>query len=217
MVNNDVMKANKVTNFRVVREKHQQELRRGILDDVSNLLVQKGPNAITMRRIADTVGCSTTILYTMFRNKQGLVDELYLRGFELLRQSLAAVSYVDDLRNYIYALCLSYRDFALANPTYYSIMFLKAIAEYTPSEANLKLGQASLELLVQAIRDCITDQPEAEEEAWEIARIIWATVHGHVGLELTGYANYSKASSQQMLERALQALVNELLPTIDQG
>ena len=205
------MKTDKVTNFRRDRENHQQKLRQGILDDVSNLLVQEGVNALTMRRIAEMVGCSTTVLYTMFGNKQGLVEELYLRGFEILRQFLAAVSYPGDSNSYIYALCFAYRDFAIANPTYYSIMFLKVIPEYTPNEANLKLGQDSLELLVQAIRDCITGK-EIEDEAWEIARTIWATVHGQVGLELMGYLNYSGVSPQQMLKRALQALINELFP-----
>jgi AcrR family transcriptional regulator len=74
------MKAKKVSNFRAAQEQHQQKLRQGILDDASGLLMQEGANALTMRRIADTVGCSTTVLYTMFSNKQGLVDELYLRG-----------------------------------------------------------------------------------------------------------------------------------------
>ena len=207
------MKTNKTTNFRAAQEQHQQKLRQGILDDVSNLLVQEGANALTMRRIADTVGCSTSVLYTMFNNKQGLVDELYLRGFDILRQSLKAVCHPGDRRDYIYTLCLAYRDFALSNPTYYSIMFLKVIPEYTPGKANLKLGQSSIELLVQAIKDCMTNEPEVEDKAWEIARVIWATVHGHVGLELTGYFNYLKVSPQPMLERALQALVNELLPT----
>ena len=213
------MKANhnKVTNFRAAQEKHQQKLRQGILDDASSLLMQKGANALTMRRIAETVGCSTTVLYTMFSNKQGLVDELYLRGFDMLRQSLEAVSHSGNSRNYIYALCHAYRGFALANQTYYSIMFLKVIPEYTPSEVNLKLGQESLELLVKAIQDCISGEQKSEDKAWEIARIIWATIHGHVGLELIGYFNYSDVSSQQILEQALQVLLNELLPTMDNG
>jgi AcrR family transcriptional regulator len=209
------MKAKKVTNFRAAQEQHQQKLRQGILDDASSLLMQEGANALTMRRIADTVGCSTTVLYTMFSNKQGLVDELYLRGFDMLRQSLEAVSRSDNFRNYIYALCHGYRGFALANQTYYSIMFLKVIPDYTPSEANLKLGQESLELLVKAIQDGITYQEVTEDEAWNIARVIWATVHGHVGLELMGYFNYPGVSPQQILEQALQALLNELLPTMD--
>jgi AcrR family transcriptional regulator len=208
---------NKVTKFRAAQEKHQQKLRQGILDDASSLLMQEGANALTMRRIADTVGCSTTVLYTMFSNKQGLVDELYLRGFDMLRQSLEAVSRSDNFRNYIYALCHAYRGFALANLTYYSIMFLKVIPDYTPSEANLKLGQESLALLVKAIQDCISGEQKSEDKAWEIARVIWATVHGHVGLELMGYFNYPGVSPQQLLEQALQVLLNELLPTMDKG
>lgn len=216
--NNAVMETNnKVTNFRLVQEQHQQKLRQGILDDVSKLLVQEGPNAITMRRIADTVGCSTTVLYTMFSNKQGLVDELYLRGFDMLRQSLEAVSHSGNSRNYIYALCHAYRGFALANQTYYSIMFLKVIPEYTPSQVNLKLGQESLKLLVQAIQDCISGEQKSEDQAWEIARVIWATIHGHVGLEIIGYFNYPGVLPQQILEQALQVLLNELLPTMDNG
>ncbi|MEN9568246.1 MAG: hypothetical protein RLZZ69_3442, partial [Cyanobacteriota bacterium] len=39
--------------------------------------------------------------------------------------------------------------------------------------------------------------------------------HGHVGLELMGYFNYPGVSPQQILEQALQALLNQLLPTMD--
>lgn len=211
------MQTNRVENFRAAQEQHQQNLRQGILDDASSLLVQEGANALTMRRIAETVGCSTTVLYTMFGNKQGLVDELYLRGFDILQQYLEAVSYMGSLRNYIYALCHAYRNFAIANQTYYSIAFLKVIPEYTPGETNIKLGQASLKLLAQAIQDCLTGEEKSEDEAWEIARVIWATVHGHVGLEMMNYFNSSHISAPQILERALQALVNELLPDLDNG
>ncbi|MGL4883526.1 MAG: TetR-like C-terminal domain-containing protein, partial [Waterburya sp.] len=56
---------------------------------------------------------------------------------------------------------------------------------------------------------------KSEDQAWEIARVIWATIHGHVGLELISYFNYPGVSPQQILERALQALLNELLPTMN--
>ncbi len=207
------METNKITNFRAAQEKHQQKLRQGILDDASSLLIEEGANALTMRRIAELVGCSTTVLYTMFGNKQGLVDELYLRGFDRLQKSLEAVPHPGNSREYIYALCFAYRGFALANLTYYSIMFFKVIPEYTPSEANLKLGQESLKILVEAVRDCIPGKKLTEDETWEIARVIWATVYGHVGLELTGYFNYPGVSPQQMLKQALQALLNESIPT----
>lgn len=115
MTKNDVPNNNSVTKFRAAQDLHQQTLRQGILDDASNLLIREGPSALTMRRIAQTVGCSTTVLYTMFGSKQGLVDELYLRGFDILRQALEAVVHPGNPQDYLFALGRAYRSFALAN------------------------------------------------------------------------------------------------------
>jgi len=199
-----------MTKYRAAQDLHQQSLRQGILDDASNLLMREGASALTMRRIAQTVGCSTTVLYTMFGNKQGLADELYLRGFEILRQTLELVEYPGNSLDYLLALGRAYREFALKNSTYYSLMFLKVIPEYTPSESNRNLGLDSSKFFVQAVQDCIEPGEEPESEAWEIARIIWANLHGNVSLELAGYSNYQEPSEQRF-ERALQVLVNGLL------
>ncbi|ESA39110.1 transcriptional regulator [Leptolyngbya sp. Heron Island J] len=209
MGNNTVIQKNGVTNYQTAQSQHQQALRRGILDDASSLLIREGPTALSMRRIAQLVGCSTTVLYTMFGNKQGLVDQLYLRGFEKLCQALQAVSCTGSSHDYIYALGRAYYQFALDNSTYYAIMFSNPIAEYVPSETSQQLGQESLKLLVQALQDCA---PIDEDEAWNQARIIWATIHGHVTLELAGYFDYPYVVPQQTLERALKALISQLLP-----
>jgi AcrR family transcriptional regulator len=208
MGKNTVIGKSSVTDYRNAQDLHQQELRKGILDDTSDLLMREGTTALSMRRIAQLVGCSTTVLYTMFGNKQGLVDELYLRGLDMMRQALEAVPRSDD---YIYTLCDTYRNFALAHSTYYAIIFLKIMPEYTPSKANLQLGEKSLQILIDGIRSCVAPRSITEEEAWEIARIIWATIHGHVSLELTGHFSYSDESPQQILKRALQAIVQQLL------
>jgi AcrR family transcriptional regulator len=215
MDKNIVTGKNSVTNYRNAQDLHQQELRKGILDDTSDLLMREGTTALSMRRIAQLVGCSTTVLYTMFGNKQGLVDELYLRGFDMLRQTLEAVPRCDYPQDYIHALCGAYRNFALAHSTYYAIMFLKIMPEYTPSKANLESGEKSLQLLADAVQDCVVPRLISENEAWEIARIIWATIHGHVGLELAGHFDHPGVSPQQMLNRALQAVVEQFLLTSD--
>jgi AcrR family transcriptional regulator len=207
------MARNDATNYRDAQDRHHQELCRGILDDTSDLLIREGVTALSMRRIAQLVGCSTTVLYTMFGNKQGLIDELYLRGFEMVRQALEAVPCSNHPLDYLYALCNAYRTFALTHSTYYAIMFLKVMPEYTPSEANLRLGERSLQLVVEAVQACGASGSISEDEAWEIARILWATVHGHVGLELVGHFAYLGVSPQQLLERALRAIVQQNLPT----
>ena len=201
--------------YRAAQDLHQQNLRKQILDDASNLLMHEGTNALSMRRIAQTVGCSTTVLYTMFGNKQGLLDGLYLRGIEIWRQTLEAIEHPGNSLDYIFSIGRAYRNFALSNSSYYSLMFLKVIPEYTPSENNFQLATDSFKILVEAVQDCIAPGKAPESEAWEIARIIWATLHGHIGLELVGYANYLEPPEQRF-ERALQTLVNGLLGTSNQ-
>ena len=210
MDNNSVIHKNGVTNYRAAQELHYSNLRKGILDDASNLLMREGPTALSMRRIAQLVGCSTTVLYNMFGSKQGLVDELYLRGFNMLRETIEAIPHPGNPREYIFALCYACRNFALANPAYYSVMFLKVIPEYTPSDANRWLGEESFKVLVQAVQDCMAPGSTVSDEAWEIARTIWATLHGHVSLELVGYFNVPQPPLPR-LERGLQALVDGLL------
>ncbi|MEO1297455.1 MAG: TetR/AcrR family transcriptional regulator, partial [Cyanobacteria bacterium J06636_16] len=132
MNKNTVIDEHSTTNYRAAQDRHQQALRRGILDDASNLLMREGAAALSMRRIAQLVGCSTTVLYTLFGSKQGLVDQLYLRGFERLRQALEAVPHPGSPHDYIGTLCRAYRQFALNNATYYAVMFSNPIPEYAP-------------------------------------------------------------------------------------
>ncbi|MGF1482536.1 MAG: TetR/AcrR family transcriptional regulator [Cyanophyceae cyanobacterium] len=216
MENNSVINSNGTTNYRVTQDQHQQALRRGILDDASSLLIREGPTALSMRRIAQLVGCSTTVLYTMFGSKQGLIEELYLRGFEMIHQALEAVPHEGSSREYIYALCQAYYQFALVHSTYYAIMFSNVIPEYTPSQESRQLGQESLQLLVQAVQKCMDSERATVDEAWEIARIIWATLHGHVSLKLAQYFDHPGTFPQQRLERTLQAIINQLLPVTDE-
>ncbi|MEI8238364.1 MAG: hypothetical protein WCI22_03000, partial [Actinomycetota bacterium] len=42
---------------------------------------------ISLRRVAEAVNCSTTLLYSLFGGKDGLADELYLEGFARLKRA----------------------------------------------------------------------------------------------------------------------------------
>src|SRR5918993_359272 len=76
------------TPYERAQHKGQEALRRALLDAASGLLLEEGPGALTMRRVAGAGGCSTTVLYTMFGGKEGLADALYREGFERLGHPL---------------------------------------------------------------------------------------------------------------------------------
>jgi AcrR family transcriptional regulator len=184
-------------DYQAAQDLHQQALRQGILDDASNLLLLEGLQGLSMRRIAQMVGCSTTVLYSMFGSKQGLINELYLKGFAMLRQALEAAPKSDNLLEYLIALGQAYRVFALANSTYYAVMFCQTSPEFTPTKSCIQQSWSSFELLVNTVQACIDTEKIAEDNAQEVGKMLWAVVHGHVGLELTGHFTDSKSAAER--------------------
>jgi AcrR family transcriptional regulator len=166
-------------------------LRRVLLDAASRLLLEEGPRALTMRRVASEVGCSTTVLYTMFGGKDGLADALYREGFERLMRRLEGAAEADDAPEDPVAraagLARAYRENALSERGYYGVMFGQAIPGFEPSEESLAVADASLGVLVEAVQDAMDAGVLVRGDAMAVAEVLWASAHGVVSLELAGH------------------------------
>jgi len=173
------------------RQHGQDTLRRALLDTASRLLAEEGPQALTMRRVATAAGCSTTVLYTTFGGKEGLADALYREGFERLgsrlEEAAATVDGPDDPIATATALALAYRAHALADRNYYGVMFQRAIPGFTPSSESLRVGNATLGILADAVRDAIAAGILIPADAEAVADVLWAAAHGVVSLEIAGH------------------------------
>jgi AcrR family transcriptional regulator len=173
--------------YQLAQRQGQEALRRTLLDAASALLLAEGPGALTMRRVAGAVGCSTTVLYTMFGGKEGLADALYREGFERLRRRLEATGGELDPLGRLRALAHAYRDNALAERGYYGVMFQQAIPGFRPSPASLAVAGTSLEVLARAVAAAMEAGLLAPEDPRAVAEVLWAAVHGAVSLELAGH------------------------------
>jgi AcrR family transcriptional regulator len=175
------------TLYQLAQRQGQEAMRRTLLDAASRLLLEEGPGALTMRRVAGAVGCSTTVLYTMFGGKEGLADALCREGFERLRRRLEAAGGDPDPLGRLRALGRAYRDSALAEPGYYGVMFQQAIPGFRPSPESLVVAGASLEVLTQAVRAAMEAGVLKTGDPRAVAEVLWAAVHGAVSLELAGH------------------------------
>jgi AcrR family transcriptional regulator len=168
------------------RAEGEAALRASLLDVASDLLVHDGADALTMRRVAEAAGCSTTVLYRLFEGKHGIVRGLYREGFDRLRRRLAAVDEGDpSLR--LRGLALAYRDHALAEPAYYTVMFARPVPEFEPSAEDVAHGRTSLQLLVDAVAAAADAGRVSGADPQHIAEVLWAAAHGAVSLELAGH------------------------------
>jgi AcrR family transcriptional regulator len=191
---------------RDIRAEGKEAMRRGLLDIASKLLERDGPEALSMRRIAEQAGCSTTVLYTLFGGKEGLANGLYLEGFRRLQEALENVKAKDALEQ-LKRLNRTYRQVALQNPTYYSVMFERPIPEYRPSDESRQKAWASLQPLIGAIQTCLDRNIFKENHAEMMAMELWMIAHGLVSVELAGYFPGKPTVADDMHEKALEDMI----------
>lgn len=174
--------------------------RRAILDAALAVLAREGEAGFTVRRIAEEAGCSTTGVYTWFGGKAGLVDAIFVEGFESFDAALEPAYAAGDT----IAAGRGYRRWALANPTHFLVMFGRAVPDVRPGEEALARGLASFHRLVEHVRRVRPDLDE--QEAFDWAYHVNATVHGYVLTELTGMST-APHRAEELFERGLGRLV----------
>src|SRR5829696_3459960 len=89
--------------------------RETLLDAALGLLEERGPGALRIRDVAAAAEQSTMGVYTHFGSKQGLLERLYLHGFERLEERLDSVPSDAHGREALLAFASAYRAFALDN------------------------------------------------------------------------------------------------------
>ena len=150
------------------------DMRQTLLDAALHVLQHDGAAGLTVRNITERAGCSTTGIYTYFGGKHGLVDAIYLQGFESFDEALAPYYRNGDL----IGAGRAYRRWALDNPMHYLVMFGRAVPDYTPGEEAARRGSESFEALIEAVATAGSKDPE------EAAYHLYAASHGYVMLEL---------------------------------
>ncbi len=157
-----------------------------LMQAASELLMSEGPEALTVRRIAATAGCSTMGLYSRFGGKDGVIERLWLDGFTRLSAAVEASPVTDDPLYDLEQIGVTYRRWALENATSYGIMFNRAVPDFIPSAEAKEVSIRSFAVLVDAVRRAQAKGhfPHAEPE--DIAQVLWAVSHGTASLEIAG-------------------------------
>lgn len=161
------------------------------------VLHREGPAGLTVRNITRQAGCSTTGVYTYFGGKHGLVEAIFVQGFdsfdEAVRPALEAGDLVGAGR--------AYRRWALANRTQYMVMFGRAVPDYVPSDLAHERALVSFARLAESI-DRVVPGDDAAQRAFHL----FATVHGYVMLEMAEMSAATESESEALYESALHTL-----------
>ena len=193
------------------------DVERELLAAAEAVLIREGPGGLTVRAVANEAGIATMGVYNRLGGKEGLVDALLIKGFDRLRAAVDAAGSDPapgaDLRDRFFDCGRRYREFALANPHFYAIMFEDAIPhEFDNPEVGAHAG-AAFHALVRTVELCAAAGVIAAPNPVETAQQIWSSLHGAVALELKGLIQTENPAATY--RATLDTLIRGLAPGND--
>jgi AcrR family transcriptional regulator len=198
---------------RPLRSQQNMDLHNAIKETAWKQIAQFGAPALSLRSIARELKITAPAIYNYFPRRDDLVTALIIDAFSSFgdwqmnaRDSMP----VDDQKGRLRAIGNAYRNWALAYPQRYQLIFGTPIPGYVaPYEKVLPVGARSLGVLVSLIEDMrvsgslkVDNFPpvslsfEPAFQFWlsftdpadilslSVAVLIWTHVHGLVSLEI---------------------------------
>lgn len=180
-----------------------------ILQAASELFLEGGFAALSVRSIAQRADVSTMGIYHHFGGKQGILDALYIEGFGLISESV-----VDTAGGNGQALllegCRQYLQVAEQYQAHYRLIFGEHGGDYVPSTAAQESARAAFRKIRDAVAHVLAP-PATSQQKTEAAMQLWAQLHGFVSLKQQTLTYNLKASQwQRMVLRAAERLIAEL-------
>jgi AcrR family transcriptional regulator len=163
---------------------HHGNLKEALVRAALDLIAKKGPAGFTFAEAARWAGVSPAAPYRHFRDRDELLANVALRGFEQFEAALARAwdGGRPDVFTAFDRLGRAYLDFARTEAAYYSAMFEAAV----PLDSNPELraaGECAFGVLRTASEQLIATMPAAKRPpALMMALHIWALAHGIASL-----------------------------------
>lgn len=195
---------------------HHGDLKVALLDETARILRDEGEEALSLRRLAASLGVSRTAPYNHFKSKEALLCAVAQEGFVRLASTMKEVlsrSRDRTGREITLDYVKTYVQFAVKNPEYYDLMF----------GSKLWRSEGLTDSLVSSARGTLRGDVERMER-WQQAglvstslnslrftQVFWGTLHGISRLHIDGVYTDS-ASVAQLCESASEMLWQQMDP-----
>lgn len=187
------------------RDRRRQSTRAEILDAARELLLEVGPESLSLRQVARRADFSPAALYTYFPSKDSLIASLFGESFARLDAYLRRVSadLAPDRR--VIELAVAYMEFARDNPMDLRCMLFSTSLDL-PASSGKALGLGAARLIGETLRQGVQEglfRQDGRYSAADMAFGLWSLVHGMVsigGIDLSEVSEEIAADPRRVLE-----------------
>ena len=193
-------------------ERRHLRTRQTILEAALALIVEKGPDDLSLREVARRVDYSPAAIYEYFGGKDDLVATLCSDGMKRLAATLREATADAPLREYLTELGLGYLRFAQDHSAHYRLMFnyllstRRSLAEPGDEEDAYRILLTAVEAGINAGAFELTGDDHADH----LSYAFWALLHGLAMLRLTKLKDFD-ADFETADRRAIEIFLRGLL------
>ncbi|MCP4115349.1 MAG: TetR/AcrR family transcriptional regulator [Desulfobacteraceae bacterium] len=208
-----------------------ERIRNNIIEESMKLILEKGFDNMSLRKLAERVGMSAANIYYYYASKDEIYLNIQIKGFRLLQSSLEdiRVSENDPLET-LGRMIRAYLDFGFTNPDYYQIMLNSNTPRYLEYKSqNKAMEPVALEAKQMAVNaisvplkaiDRISRETGSipEQDIYFRAYQLWITLHGIVTLNNRNILReLDEIDSETLIQRMCRDLLRPFHPGADQG
>lgn len=195
---------------------HDDATRDALLREAEKRLAQGGPDAISVRGVADAIGTTTRAVYSLFGSREGLLSALYQRAWRALTERVEAVPESKDPEEDLVRIGIEgFRAYALAHPNLFRFAF-ERIVPIDPTPEDLAAGRDAFLALERRVRRCIDAGLFGRRDSIAVAFAFHATCQGLASTELHGWLALAKDPPLATWEDALRSFLAGLRATKDE-
>jgi AcrR family transcriptional regulator len=194
------------------RDRRRLNTREEILIAARELLLEVGPEALSLRQVARRTDFSPAALYTYFASRDEIIAALFAESFQRLDAYLRRVPLDLPADRRVVELGMAYLDFARENPIDLRCILAATTPEELPSSSGVGLGLGAARLIAETFeegKEAGIFSTESSLSAAEMAYMTWALVHGMAvvsSVNMKGVEDMISADPR----RALEAFVSGL-------
>jgi AcrR family transcriptional regulator len=125
---------------RTARERARAELTREIKEEARRQLSVQGASGLSLRAVARELGMVSSALYRYFRSRDDLLTALIIDAYDALGAAAEGASAgrpAADIRGRWRATCTAIRDWALANPHEYALIYGSPVPGYQAPQTTV--------------------------------------------------------------------------------
>jgi AcrR family transcriptional regulator len=180
----------KLTNIqeRKLREAHTR--REHIIDVVKDLIKKGGARAVSIRKVAEAAGFSTTVVYALFRDKATLIAQAMDKDLlELVRAMRAACTNSTDPWERISLVGRAYITYGFQHPDEYALIFMERRPHAHIDAVDVEHGNIEQDPYAYALHlfGELAQAGKVRQDAptlHAMTQIFWQALHGLVSLRI---------------------------------